>query len=106
MIADAASMPTFAASTAAATCGCRDGNRSPLNDCRSAVAAPTAISRAASARDAPVDAAMSRTGLWNPCAFANPISPNSGPDRLDTSAATLTSTASTSRRTFASASVT
>ena len=106
VIADAASMPIFAASKAAATCGCREGRRSPLKVWRCAVTVPTVISLSASARDARVDAAISRAGLWNPCAFANPISPNSGPDRFVTSAATLASTASTSRRTCASASVT
>ena len=45
-------MPIFAASTAAATCGCRDGSRSPLKVWRCAVPVPTAISRSASARDA------------------------------------------------------
>ncbi len=30
---------------------------------------------------------MNRVALWKPCAFARPESPNSGPDRRDTSAA-------------------
>ena len=49
------------------------------------------MSRAASSMP-PVEAATSREALWKPCAFARPESPNSGPDRRDTSAATRAST--------------
>ncbi|GAA4382848.1 hypothetical protein GCM10023152_33080 [Agromyces bauzanensis] len=51
-------------------------------------------------------AATSRTGLWDPRALASPTSPNSGPERRATSAATRASSASASRRDRASASAT
>lgn len=53
VITDAASTPMPPVSSAAATCGCRDGSRSPPNVCRPAVAVPTAISFAASPRGCP-----------------------------------------------------
>ena len=96
--AAAASALIVPAPSAAATCGCAAGRYSPVNDCRSAVAAPTAMSRDASLRDPPVVAARSRAALWNPCFLARPVSPNSGPERRAISLPTLTSSASASRR--------
>ncbi|UIP59873.1 hypothetical protein DSM26151_27870 [Agromyces marinus] len=106
LIAEAASRLIAARSSACATCARRGGIRSPEIDARAAVADPTEMRRAASLRDAPVDAATRRVALWNPCAFASPTSPNSGPDRLATSAAVRARSASTPRRSSASASVT
>ena len=107
VIADAASMPIFAASQAAATCGCRDGSRSPPKVWRCAVTVPTAISRAASRASAAGRRGDQSRRVVEPLRLRQPDVAELGPGSLrHPRRRPGRARASMSRRTRASASVT